>query len=237
MTVFHTSHRIVQYPSITINDTDVEIVDDFKFLGIMLNKHLKWTTHTDMIANKISKYIGVLNRLKHTLPPRILITLYNTLILPHFYYGLPLWGHHTSRLHKLQKRAFRTITNSKFNAHSEPICKRLNILKLPDLYNLQLYFKIKREVVPQYLTTSLPILTHSYNTRRTTDQQYRTHHAFADRNCLHAMIDLMNQSPEIKMHVATCTSLAHFISIVKQTILQSYRLLCNVAGCYVCSNN
>ena len=156
-----------------------------------------------MIANKISKYIGVLNRLKHTLPPRILIALYNTLILSHFYYGLPLWGHHTSRLHKLQKRALRTITNSKFNAHSEPICKRLNILKLPDLYNLQLYklyFKIKREVVPQYLTTSIPILTHSYNTRRTSDQQYRTHHAFVDRNCLHAMIDLMNQSPEIKMH-------------------------------------
>ena len=164
MTVFHTSQRIVQYPSITINDTNVEIVDDFKFLGITLNKHLKWTTHTDMIANKISKYIGVLNRLKHTIPPRILITLYNTLILPHFYYGLPLWGHHTSRLHKPQKRALRTITNSKFNAHSESICKRLNILKLPDLYNLplyKLYFKIKREVVPQYLTTSIHILTHS----------------------------------------------------------------------------
>ena len=76
--------------------------------------------------------------------------------------------------------------------------------------------KIKREVVPQYLATSIPILAHSYNTRRTTDQQYRTHHAFADRNCLHAMIDLMDQSPEIKMHVATCTSLAPFISIVKQ---------------------
>ena len=61
---------------------------------------------------------------------------------------------------------------------------------------------MKREVVPQYFTTSRPILTHSYNTRSTADQQYRTH-AFADRNCLHAMIDLINQSPEIKMHVAT----------------------------------
>ena len=63
MTVFYTSLRIVQYPSITINDTNVEVVDHFKFLGIMLNKHLKWTTHTDIIANKILKYIGVLNRL------------------------------------------------------------------------------------------------------------------------------------------------------------------------------
>ena len=124
--------------------------------------------------------------------------------------------------------------------HTANHCKLLTILKLPDLYNLQLYklyFKIKREVVPQYLTTSIPILTHSYNTRRTTDQQYRTHHAFADKNCLHAMVDLMNQSPEIKMYVATCTSLAHCISIVKYAILQSYRLLCNVAGCYVCSDN
>ena len=41
MTVFYTSQRIVQYPSITINDTNVEIVDNFKFLSIMLNKHLK----------------------------------------------------------------------------------------------------------------------------------------------------------------------------------------------------
>ena len=82
----------------------MEVVDDFKFLGIMFNKHLKWTTHIDMIANKISKYIRVLNRIKHTLPPRILITLYNTLIhvLPDFYYGIPLWGHHPSRLHKLK---------------------------------------------------------------------------------------------------------------------------------------
>ena len=165
----------------------------------------------------------------------ILNTLYNTLILPYFYYGLPLCGHHTSRLHQLKKRAARTITNSKFIAHIEPICKRLNILKLPNLYNLQLYklyFKIKREVVPQFLTTSIPILTHSYNTRRTTDQQYITHHAFADKTCLHAMINLMNKSQEIKMHVAIYTSLTHFNSIkwedtmrsITQVYLQQIRL-------------
>ena len=36
MTAFHTPQRIVQYPSITINDTTVEVVDDFKVLGIIL---------------------------------------------------------------------------------------------------------------------------------------------------------------------------------------------------------
>ena len=52
-------------------------------------------------------HVGVLKRLKHTLPPRILYILYSTLILPHFNYGLILWWHDNARLHKLQKRAIR----------------------------------------------------------------------------------------------------------------------------------
>ena len=42
----------------------------------------------------------------------------------------------------LQKRPIRTITTiitiSKYNAHTEPLCKALNIIKLPDMCNLQL---------------------------------------------------------------------------------------------------
>ena len=78
MTIFHTPHREVTYPRIKINNSSVEVVDEFKFLGIFIDKHLKWSTHTEFIANKISKYTGVINRLKHTLPPRILLTNTNT---------------------------------------------------------------------------------------------------------------------------------------------------------------
>ena len=143
--------------------------------AIILNKHMKWTSHTESIANTISKYTDVINRLKHTLPLHILRTLYNTLILTHLYYGLLLWGHDSTILHKLQKRAIRTITCSKYNAHTEPLHKTLNILKLPDMYNLQLYklyYKIQREPVPQYFDTVIHTLTHHYNTRQNTLQQH-----------------------------------------------------------------
>ena len=73
-------------------------------------------------------------------------------MLPHLHYGLVLWGHHSDRIFKLQKRAIRTISNSKFNGHTEPICTLLSILKLPALCKLQLCkmcYKIRREVVPQ----------------------------------------------------------------------------------------
>ena len=240
MTIFHTPHREVTYAKIRINNTSVEVVGDFKFLGIFIDKHLKWSTHIEFIANKISKYIGVINRLKHTLPPRVLLTLYNTLILPHLNYGLVLWGHRNERILKLQKRAIRTISNSKFNEHTEPICKLLSILKLPDMYNLQLYkmyYKIKREIVPQYFTTVIPTLTYCYFTRRTADQQTRTYHVFADHNCLHAMIDLLNKSPLIKAHVTASVNLRHFVSFVKQQCFRRYEYFCEVNDCYVCNGN
>ena len=239
MTVFHMPQKHVLYPKITLIDEEIEIVNDFKFLGIILNKHMKWTSHTESIVNTISKYTGVINRLKYTLPLHILRTLYNTLILPHLYYGLLLWGHDSTILYKLQKRAIRTITCSKYNAHTDPLHKTLNILKLPDMYDLQfykLYYKIQREPVSHYFDTVIPTLTHHFNTRQKTLQQHRTMHSFADHNCIHAMISLINKHPIIKLNVATSQSYSSFVHSVKHEILGGYGVRCIIDGCNVCSS-
>ena len=52
MTIFHTQKRNVSYPTIFMNTSPVEIVDDFKFSGNVINKHLKWTTNIEYIAVK-----------------------------------------------------------------------------------------------------------------------------------------------------------------------------------------
>ena len=75
MTVFHTQQKHLFYPDVIIKNSHVEIVVDFKLLGITVNKHLKWNTHIDNTTIKVSKYISVINRLKHTQPPRILYTI------------------------------------------------------------------------------------------------------------------------------------------------------------------
>ena len=48
MTIFHTPHCEVTYPRIKINNFSVEVVDEFKFLGIFIDKLLKWSTHIDI---------------------------------------------------------------------------------------------------------------------------------------------------------------------------------------------
>ena len=84
--------------------------------------------------------------------------MYQSLILPILYYGLLLWGPHCERLFLLQKQIMRVITNSNYIAHTYPIFKTLNLLKLPDLYRLQLYklyYKMKKQTVPTYLKNIL----------------------------------------------------------------------------------
>ena len=63
-------------------------------------------SHTDYIASKISKsiIIGILNRLKYVIPTEIKRIIYNSLILSHINYGILMWGYHSDRLYKLQKK-------------------------------------------------------------------------------------------------------------------------------------
>ena len=67
----------------------------------------------------------------------MLLILYNTLILPHLSYCIQVWGSKIQtnrRLHLLPKKAVRNITNKNYIAHTEPLCKLLNILKATDLF-------------------------------------------------------------------------------------------------------
>ena len=62
--VFHTSNRAVKYPNLKINNTYIEHVYEFNFLGVIFNSHMNWNTHINYIASKISRTVGILYRLK-----------------------------------------------------------------------------------------------------------------------------------------------------------------------------
>ena len=130
--VFHMTQKRIQLPLLKIAGADIEFVDNFNFLSIIINKHLNWTSHVDMFAAKLSKTIGILNTLKHVLPSNIMRTIYNSIILCHLNYGVLLWGpklHVNDKLHILQKKALRIITCNSYFAHSEPLFKAIMSLK------------------------------------------------------------------------------------------------------------
>ena len=63
--VFHRKQKKVSEVNVAIDNTVIERVQSFNFLGIKLNEALSWTNHIAMVSNKISKVIGFLYRLTY----------------------------------------------------------------------------------------------------------------------------------------------------------------------------
>ena len=53
--LFHMPQKKIIIPTIKINGTLIEFVDNFNFLGINLNKHLNWNPHVTNVSNKLVK--------------------------------------------------------------------------------------------------------------------------------------------------------------------------------------
>ena len=91
-------------------------VNSTKFLGVYIDEYLTWKSHVSYISSKIASVLGIIYSVNKLLPQKILMNLYNTLILPHFSYAVLAWGGClitlTNRLQILQKKVVRAITNS-----------------------------------------------------------------------------------------------------------------------------
>ena len=149
--------------------------------------------------------IGVLNSLKHVLPTNIKRTIYNSLIVCHLNYGILLWGSQLKiddKLHKLLKKAVRIITLKGFSAHSEPLFKKLYLLKPCDIYKCQLLkfiYKLVHKQLPHYLNQlpfSLNNTQHNYATRTNKNITiHRVNHEFAKRNIRYKIQTSYNSTP------------------------------------------
>ena len=240
--VFHTINKRIPKFDIQIEGVNIEKVSEFNFLGITIDDQLKWNKHIDKISNKISRNIGILNSLKHFLPLSTKLTIYNSLVLSHINYGLLLWGYSCKRVITLQKKAIRTITLSKYNAHTEPVLKHLKLLKVDDLLKLQtlkLYYKYRQKQLPVYLS-NLPFNfnyeTHRYNTRiRNHIHLGKPAHAFAAKTVRHNLPIVVNDTiPEILEKINT-HSLKGFADYIKYRYLITYNEECQIENCYICN--
>ena len=107
-----------------------------KFLGVHIDPKLNFKHHIGAIHSKVSRSLFAINSVKHFIDKRALKTLYNSLVHSHFLYCIPIWGCASKssfkKLELLQKKAIRTISLSKYNAHTVPIFKKIEILPIKE---------------------------------------------------------------------------------------------------------
>ena len=188
---------------------------------------------------------GVLTRLRYFLPIHTLKNIYNSLVLPHFQYGITLWGADCRRLEKLQKQCIRKINRVKrHNGHTDSLFKKCELLKISDihkLFSLKFYYRYaRRELGPYFQNDIFPRNSafHRYATSRSNEFYVLTHHSPQVKPTIRYQIPLILPTipTEIIAKIET-HSINSFSRHVKLFFLGTYSEMCPIGppNCFVCS--
>ena len=160
--------------NIYINDSIIQKASSVKFLGIIIDEKVSWKNHCQSVHMSISRNLGVLRKLKQVLPPQGLLSLYNTLILPHLQYGVLAWGNtyqtYLNKIYIIQKKALRLINNSGYRSHTRPLFFKFKCLTVFNIYKYHLgvlMYKFDRQILPAAIQNMFTLNSsiHNYNTR------------------------------------------------------------------------
>ena len=151
-------------------------------------------------------------------------------------------GFECNRIEKVQKKSIRIITCSKYNAHTEPLLKNLQLLKVSDLFQLNIlkfFYKLKNARLPVYFNSivlkSLGDI-HNHDTRfKSAIPSNNTRTQTADKCIRHILPSILNSTDDLitsKVYTHTYESFSNYI---KQYYVKNYSTQCILQNCYICS--
>lgn len=172
--------------------TQIELVDTYKYLGVHLDEHFKWKTHTNVLHTKLRKSAFALYHLSNCAPYNVLRQAYFSLSESYLRHGITAWGTATyckslqraqdrilkllyKSQHKTQKNPYTNNTQSNKNtnnvnkqllSNSTELCKELKIMSIENIY--------KTTIINEFCnnTNLLQHLNHEQNTRRRTQGRF-----------------------------------------------------------------
>ena len=70
----------------------LEWVQSIKYLGVTIDRNLRFNLHFDEVINKLSMFHGMFYSISNLIPKNNLVNIYNSLVLPVISNNLILWG-------------------------------------------------------------------------------------------------------------------------------------------------
>ncbi len=134
--------------------------------------------------------------------------------------------------------------SSKYNSHTEPLFKQLNLLKLSDIFNLQTlkyYYKFVNNSLPPYHQT-LPIVSnrnvHDHDIRQSNKLHVQRTNKQLVKNCIrHNVIKIVNTTPNNILDKVNTHSLHGFAVYTKNFFIETYDPNCHIPNCYICGRS
>ena len=162
----------IKLPLLQLNSNIIERENSLKFLGVILDEHLTWKRHTQLIENKVSKNVGVLYKASKLINSKCLGTICFSFIHSYINYANIAWAStnktNPEKLFGKQRQAARIIFNQDSFTHAHPLLKTLNALNIYQINLLQVLLfmhKIKTNSSPRIFLHQFQTINHKYATR------------------------------------------------------------------------
>ena len=125
---------------------EIEKLSEARFLGVIVDEKLNWSAHIKTVRSKMSRYVGIMYRIKSFLPIKARVQIFHSFIQSHLNFCCLVWGFACkSSIEKLfiaQKKGVRAIAEGYINyfyvdgelpGHTKPVFNCHNIL---NIYNI-----------------------------------------------------------------------------------------------------
>ena len=133
--------------SVKVGNVDIKPLEHTRYLGVIIDKSLKWRKHLDHIESRTAPRIGLLrylSRSAHEPNAKTMINIFKSLVRTIIIYGYPvlLTAHQKvwDRLQVIQNKALRAALGLPVYTSVEYIHKISNVPKIKD-YALELLRK------------------------------------------------------------------------------------------------
>ena len=90
--IFSRSRNIELPEPLIISDTLVEHKRKARFLGVIMDESLNWSSHVKAIQSKMSCYVGIMYKIKKFLPLQARLQIYHSFVQSHVNYCSLIWG-------------------------------------------------------------------------------------------------------------------------------------------------
>ena len=212
------------------NVNNIEQVDHFKYLGLIIDKKLNWKLHVNYLNKKLSKTLGLLFKIRYYLDKKTTLLILHSLFLSHIQYGILCWGRCCKSTMKpistLYNRALRCINFSHYKTNSNSLYKKEKLLKVDDIFMMELskfMFKFGLGLLPRifhdYFRCTNKI--HAYNTRGSHSNYY-----IERKKSNKGMCALNFLGPrvwhDIPIVIKSSKSTSSFCNALKKYILKTY---------------
>ena len=195
--------------ALILNREEIKITHEIKFLGVIYDSKMNFKSHISKLSLKLSRNNGMLYQVKKLAPTNVLRCLN------------PIWATtyptNLTNLVILQKKMVRLMTRSDYLAHTPPLFKDTNILRLNDI-------------------TFIYIASHCYKERQTINIHANPLHNYPTRHHLQLLppphrltifehsytyqrIHIWNEIPD---YIKSSSSFDMFKSKLKQYLLSKY---------------